>query len=113
MRLTSEFWVHAYVRRCGSADVPALVVRHGDDQAGAIFIRISALDGTGALYGPVPSGFSDNDDGERRWTVHLPAGTPDAQIESHIERQIAFDADLWVIEVEDRRGRPFLDGWLG
>lgn len=112
MRLKSEIWVHAYLRRCAGEGIFAAVVRHGDDDAGAIYIKISTLDGSAALYGPVPAGLSAGD-GERRWSLHLPAGTADEKIETHLGRQLEFDPDLWVIEVEDRQGRHFLDGWLG
>ena len=33
-RLTANFWVKAYIRICATRDIPALVVRHGDDTAG-------------------------------------------------------------------------------
>ena len=38
MRLKSEIWVKAYLRRCTVNGAMAVVVRHGDDDAGAIFI---------------------------------------------------------------------------
>ena len=46
MRLKAEIWIKAYIRRCAAAGAAAVVVRHGDDDAGAIFIRVSRLDGT-------------------------------------------------------------------
>lgn len=52
MRLKSELWIHAYLRACAAADCPAFVVRHGDNDAGAPFIKINHLDGTASLYGP-------------------------------------------------------------
>jgi hypothetical protein len=112
MRLKSEIWVHAYLRRSAASGAFAAVVRHGDDDAGAIYIKVTPLDGTAALYGPVPAGLTGGD-GDRQWTVHLPAGTAEAMVEAHLARQHTFDPDLWVIEVEDRLSRHFLDGWLG
>ena len=112
MRLKSEIWVKAYVRGCNSHGVSSMVVRHGDDDAGAIYIKIAHLDGRAALYGPAPSGF-DEGHTDRRWTLHLdPAKATDRDVEAYIERQAEFDPDLWVVEVEDRQGRHFLDGWL-
>ena len=112
MRLKSEIWVKAYVRGCASQGVPAMVVRHGDDDAGAIYIKIAHLDGRAALYGPSPSGF-DEGQTDRRWTLHLDAEkTTDADVDTYLARQAEFDPDLWVVEVEDRQGRHFLDGWL-
>ena len=33
----------------------------------------------------------------------------EAEVDASIARQRSFDRDLWVIEVEDRRGRHLLD----
>ena len=108
MRLKSEIWVKAYVRRCAVAGAFAVVVRHGDDDAGAIFIRISRLDGTSLLFGPAPAGF-DGAAEDRQWVALGPAGAmPDADVDQFLAREAKFDTDLWLIEVEDRAGRHFL-----
>ena len=56
MRIKSEIWVRAYLRRCQAEGVPVVIVRRGDEAAGAIFICIDRLDGTVLLYGPAPAG---------------------------------------------------------
>ena len=38
-RLTSSFWVQAYIKRLNLIGVPAFVVSHGDDTAGAIIVK--------------------------------------------------------------------------
>ena len=112
MRLKAEIWVKAYVRRCSSIGVSAMVVRHGDDDAGAVFIKIAHLNGHASLYGPAPAGF-DEGQTDRQWSLHLSATkSTDQDVEAYLARQIAFDPDLWVIEVEDRQGRHFLEDWL-
>src|SRR5690606_4754640 len=40
MRLKAEIWIKAYLRRCNAEGAFAVVVRHGDDDAGAIFIKV-------------------------------------------------------------------------
>ena len=35
-----------------------------------------------------------------------------ADIEARLQKEIRFDPDLWVIEVEDREGRHWLDDQL-
>lgn len=107
MRINSELWVKAYVRRCFSGGAFAVVMRHGDDRAGAIFVKINLLDGRARLFGPAPAGLSGSED-ERRFVVHAEA-TAEADVETLIRRQIEFDSDVWVIEIEDRNGRSFLD----
>jgi len=37
------------------------------------------------------------------------AGAGVAEIEAYLAKQIRFDPDLWIVEVEDRAGRHFLD----
>ena len=56
MRLRTEFWVKGYLRRCVVEGASAVVVRHGDDDAGAIFIKVNRLDGTCVVFGPAPGG---------------------------------------------------------
>ena len=112
MRLKAEIWIKAYLRSCNVANAPAMVVRHGDDDAGAIFIKINRLDGTARLFGPAPAGF-DTGQFERQWVAHLDAPeTSEADVDAYLDRQLDFDRDIWVIEVEDRQGRHFLDPWL-
>src|SRR4029079_11357831 len=70
MRIRSEIWVKAYLRRCEVAGVPAVVVRRGDDQAGAIYLSLNRLDGTVSLYGPAPAGLETGST-ERRFVICL------------------------------------------
>ena len=44
-RLTARFWVDAYLARLRFADIPAFVVSHGDDTAGAVLVKANPLDG--------------------------------------------------------------------
>ena len=34
---------------------------------------------------------------------------PEADIEARLVREMRFDPDLWIVEIEDRAGRNFLD----
>ncbi|MFM1815376.1 MAG: hypothetical protein RLZ98_2071 [Pseudomonadota bacterium] len=113
MRLKSVIWVKAYIRRCQFAGAAAFVVRHGDDDAGAIFIKVSRLNGEAVLYGPAPMTLL-GETGEHKWSVHLaPAGDrAEAEIDAHLARQYSYDRDIWVIEVEDVGGNHYLDDAL-
>ncbi len=102
-RLTTRFWVDAYRARLRLHDIPAFVTAHGDDDAGAVIVKQSPLDGTARAF---TRGF-DLTTGARRWQV-LAEG-PEAEVDAAINRQKGFDPDLWVIEVEDRAGRHLLD----
>ena len=102
-RLTSRFWVDAYLARLRFADIPAFVVAHGDDTGGAVLVKLNTLDGQAVLY---QRGFDLMSD-MRVWTA-LASGN-EADVDAAIARQRSFDPDLWVIEVEDRAGRHLLD----
>lgn len=111
MRLKSAIWVAAYVRRCNNEGSFAVVRRRGAEEAGAIFVKISKLDGTAALFGPAPqSVFDDARPVEHLFTNFFPQGfVPEADVEAKIAREQKFDPDLWLVEVEDRAGRSFLN----
>jgi hypothetical protein len=101
-RLTADFWVHAYLARLRLADIPAFVTAKGDATAGAVLVKLNPLDGSAQLFQR-----SFDMDGNRVW-VTLAEG-PEAEVDTAIARQRRFDPDLWVIEVEDRKGRHLLD----
>ena len=108
MRVTSEIWVGAYLRRCQAEGLPVVIVRRGDAAAGAIFISVDRLDGTVCLYGPAPAGL-DRGDMDRRWVRCLGTGPVEsAKANVYLAKQRDFDDDLWIIEIEDRAGRHFL-----
>jgi hypothetical protein len=115
MRLKSSIWVAAYLRRCNMTGAFAAVRRHGADEAGAIFIKINHLNGSGKLYGPAPQTvFVEASPVDRYFRVILGQSSPvsDGDIEARLEREVRFDTDMWIIEVEDRSGSHFLDGAL-
>jgi hypothetical protein len=105
MRLKSEFWVKAYIRRRASLGQFAAVVRRGDSDAGAIYLKINKLDGSVVMFGPAPSGLDDEGHGDRTWMRLHPLPTlAESDADALIARACDFDSDLWLIEVEDRSG---------
>ncbi len=111
MRLKSSIWVAAYLRRCNIEGSYAVVRRRGAEEAGAIFVKIAKLDGTAALFGPAPqSAFDDARPVEHLFAPFFPQGfVAEADVEGRIAREQKFDPDLWLVEVEDRAGRNFLN----
>lgn len=104
-RLKAGIWVKAHLRRCAVEGIQAVIVRHGDDTAGSVLIKLNRLDGGCMVLSPGNRG-----DGVRVW---LRAGgadvMPEAEADGYIARQVKRDPDLWVIEIEDRQGRHCLD----
>lgn len=112
MRLKASIWVKAYLRSCAVAGVSGVVVRHGDDDAGAIFIRVNRLNGASLLFGPAPAGLPGAEH-DRQWVAHYAMpGTDDAKVDERLAREARIDSDLWLVEIEDREGRAFLDDWM-
>lgn len=103
--LKTEFWASALIRRASIAGAFAGVVRRGDSDAGAVLVKVATLDGRARLYGPARNG-----EGERIW-LDLSAGAlgdREADVDAYSTKRAASDPDLWVIEIEDRQGRHFL-----
>ena len=109
MRVTSAFWVGAFVRRCYGAGAVAIVARKGAEEAGAIFVVVDRLDGNLDFYGPAPqTAFREAMPSDRLFQRVI-EGQDSEAIRAAIERETRFDPDLWVIAIEDRAARSFLD----
>ena len=105
-RLTSEFWVSAWLRQAGLDGLVAVLRRRGAAEAGAIFVKLDRLDGTAALYGPAPQALAA-DDGVRRFQLLLDSDP--LAVEDRVTRELRFDGDLWRVEIEIREGDPRLE----
>jgi hypothetical protein len=111
MRVKSAIWVAAYIRRCHIEGSFAVVRRRGAEEAGSIFVKIDRLDGTADLFGPAPqSAFDEARPADRAFSPCLKTRpAPAGDVEAYLTREIRFDPDVWIVEVEDRQGRNFLD----
>jgi hypothetical protein len=108
MRLRADFWVAAYLRRCNRDGVAAVLRRRGAPEAGAIFIKLDCLDGRTALFGPAPP--SGEEDLDRRFLrLHAAPWIDPPDAEARLRREIGFDSDIWIVELENRAGEPLVD----
>jgi hypothetical protein len=103
MRLKSELWVQAFLRRNAIAGRFGAVVRRGASEAGTIYIVINHLDGTHHLFGP-PPGSAIDEQGDRQWIAELSPPADSEAVNAFIARRAKFDPDIWVVEAEDRAG---------
>jgi len=111
MRIKAGIWVGAYVRRLNAMAVPALVARRGDADAGAIYIKINTLDGLAFLLRPAMAGKEGSED-ERFWSPAFAVPREEQEVDRYLARQREFDADLWIVEVEDKAGRTFIEDYI-
>jgi len=107
VELKTEFWVSALIRRAEIEGVFAAIARKGDPDAGAVLVKVATLDGRARLYAPARAG-----EAERVW-LDLSAGSlgdREADVDAYARKRADTDPDLWVVEIEDKKGRNFLDG---
>jgi hypothetical protein len=102
-RLTSSFWVQAYIKKLNLLGVPAFVVSHGDDTAGAIIVKVNKLNGDSVLF---ERSFS-LDKNLNQWSKF--ESGDEKELDELLSRQLSRDRDLWIVEIESREGDPFLD----
>jgi hypothetical protein len=103
MRLATDIWIGALIRRAELEGAYATVIRKGDPRGGAVLVK--ALDrraGCAQLFAEAVRG-----DGERVWMSPV-ASTDEPALDAYIDRAARFDPDIWVIEIDDRAGRHFL-----
>ena len=103
-RLKAGIFVRALIRRAEVAGAQAYVVRRGAEEAGAIVLKISRLDGTCLVLDQARLG-----EGELVWVKPLGDSADEDRARAFFEKQIRFDPDLWIVEIEDREGRTFVD----
>jgi hypothetical protein len=100
MRLRSDIFVSALIRRLFGRGDFAAVERKGADAAGAIFIRQRFRDGLETLFGPAPQSLFDEEQAiGRLFEIRLERQDADA-VRSMLEREQTFDSDLWILELE-------------
>lgn len=103
MLLSSDLWVSALIRRAELGGAFATVSRRGDARAGTVIVKAyNTSNRTARLYteafGP---------DGERLWIQPVTSET-ESELDAYVQRQIGYDSDIWVVEIEDREGRHFI-----
>lgn len=102
-RLATGLWVAAWRARLEQAGIPAYVARRGEATSGAVIVKLATMDGQAQLF----ERRVDLMSGDSRWML-LTEGDESA-VDASARRQAGFDPDLWIVEVEDRRGRHMLD----
>ena len=103
-RLKSKLLIQACIRLCSERGLPATVIKTGDPDAGMIFVKVNAQ-GLGCM---VLSQAYDVQE-ELYWTKATGENPVEEQeADQLINRQIGYDQDVWVLEIEDKLLRnPF------
>ena len=105
-RLKTRIQVQAAVRLGTARNIPVVVARRGDPDAGVILLKLNRRDlGVEVLAQTRSTG------GELVWqrvTGAVPVAEADA--DAYIARAVKRDPDVWVVEIEDREARPLFPG---
>jgi hypothetical protein len=103
VRLKSEIWVAALLRRCQTEGKYGLVVHKGAIEAGTVYVYINHLDNTYDLLSPAP-GPAYDEQGERRFIREFEAPKDWNEVSAVVARRRKSDPDLWAVEIEDKTG---------
>lgn len=103
MLLSSDVWVSALIRRAEIGGAFGTVARKGDARAGTVIVKVFDTSNRRArlyseAFGP---------DGERLWMQPVESDF-ESELDEYLQRQIKYDPDLWIVEIEDRQGRHFI-----
>lgn len=106
-RLKARLLVQAILRRYDQEAIPAYIRRKGDPDSGTVLLKI-ALGPQQALL------LSQARDAEGRagWLRQGGGAISETEAEAAIEKAVKRDPDIYVIEVEDSKGRIFVEGAL-
>ncbi|MGF1501529.1 MAG: DUF1491 family protein, partial [Paracoccaceae bacterium] len=98
-RLVTHLWVSAYLARLAGDGIYAHLMQKGDPTAGAVAVKCAFMDGQASLFTRYYGS-----SGEECWHALVDRG-PEREVDAILGRQRARDPDLWIVEVEDPRGR--------
>lgn len=101
-RVTSAFFVSALIRRANSEGAFATLTKRGAQDAGAIAIVIEDK----TLLLPASQHLLP-DDGERYFSIVIESGDL-ATINIRLIKELKFDPDLWIINIDDKLCRHFV-----
>jgi hypothetical protein len=107
-RIKTHIRVGAHLRRVAAAGAFAQVARKGDPDAGAVAVKVflGRIDGAARARLFVESRDAA---GARIWREPFEGPADEAKIDDFLAKERRFDPDLWIVEIEDREGRSFLE----
>ena len=103
MRVTTDFFVSALLRRVNGSGGMAVLGRKGASEAGAVFVKFRRPDRMFDLFGPAVQSAYDDEVTERAFQVYASAAD-EPEGDARLARERQWDPDLWIVEIETWRG---------
>ncbi len=105
-RLKTSIWIGAQIRLCDLQCLPAVVTHHGDEDAGAVLIKIIRSRDDCLVLGRI-----HGEDGRQIW-VQAAGQAPltESGADAYVASRAQYDPDVWVLEIEDPKGLYVPDG---
>ncbi|HVZ28811.1 MAG TPA: DUF1491 family protein [Asticcacaulis sp.] len=102
MLLSTDLWVSALLKRVEMAGSFATIARKGDARAGSVIVKVLNLRTRDAYV------LREAQTGEDTLWMRPVETLNEPDIDAYIERQVKYDPDIWVVEIEDAEGRNYL-----
>jgi hypothetical protein len=110
MRVTTDLWVSALIRRVFSDGGFAAVAKRGATEAGAVFIISRNRLGEITLFGPASQTAYQSERPDERQFSELMITMDAAAVDVRLEKERRFDSDIWIVELES--GQTSVDALL-
>ncbi len=109
IELKSEILINAGIRAAERNFTNAYVIKKGDSEAGAIFVKVDTLDGYAKLFTRnLKYDLINENDVAEFVNLYPEKKLQNIDIDKRITKEIEIDSDCWIVEIEDKEGRnPF------
>ena len=103
MSLSPHIWVPATIKSLNSQMISTYLRHRGDDHRGLVAIVVDHLDGTATAY------IQQRDfmTGDLSWNQKHSTPVSVLEVNEWVEKQLSFDADMWVLDVESSQSNKF------
>lgn len=102
MLLSADIWVGALLRRVEQAGSSAYIARRGDRNFGSVLLKVVNMRTRDAYV------LREAQKGDETVWMRPVETLSETDLDAYIARQVTYDPDVWVVEIEDAEGKHFL-----
>ncbi len=104
-KLKPGIWVKGLIRQLDIDFITAVIVRSGDPDGGAVYLKVNQFSKGCTVFSR-----SYGQDGVRIWASATGEGLVEEETaDDYLSRQISYDPDCWIVEIEDAGGKFSLE----